>query len=172
MPWTFHTPRGSKDQRVPGRAGETRELTEGFSGRLFSFSEKRKKRMGRKNAGRAMPAATDLIALPAVNVGATIGRPPWLPLWGSWRAAPERDIHKPRRAAASLPFRGGKPLRRRRADEGISPYKVQRKIEGCGRTESSAPTGCDARSEEWCACIGMAEDVGYEMKGAGLHVYR
>ena len=31
--------------------------------------------MGRKNAGRAMPAATDLIALPAVNVGATIGRP-------------------------------------------------------------------------------------------------
>ena len=53
---------------------------------------------------------------------------------------PERDIHKPRRAAASLPFRGGKPLRRRRADEGIGPYKVQRKIEGCGRTESSAPT--------------------------------
>ena len=94
------------------------------------------------------------------------------PLWGSWRAAPERDIHKPRRAAASLPFRGGKPLRRGRADEGIGPYKVQRKIEGCGRTESSAPTGCDARSEEWCACIGMAEDVGYEMKGAGLHVYR
>ena len=73
---------------------------------------------------------------------------------------------------AALPFRGGKPLRRRRADEGIGPYKVQRKIEGCGRTESSAPTGCDARSEEWCACIGMAEDVGYEMKGAGLHVYR
>ena len=26
------------------------------------------------------------------------------------------------------------------ADEGIGPYKVQRKIEGCGRTESSAPT--------------------------------
>ena len=94
------------------------------------------------------------------------------PLWGSWRAAPERNIHKPRRAAASRPFRGGKPLRRGRADEGIGPYKVQRKIEGCGRTESSAPTGCDARSEEWCACIGMAEDVGYEMKGAGLHVYR
>ncbi len=26
------------------------------------------------------------------------------------------------------------------ADEGIGPYKVQRKIEGCGRTESSTPT--------------------------------
>ena len=50
--------------------------------------------------------------------------PALAPLWGSWRAAPERDIHKPRRAAASLPFRGGKPLRRRRADEGIGPYKA------------------------------------------------
>ena len=69
------------------------------------------------------------------------------PLWGSWRAAPERGIHKLRRAAASLPFRGGKPLRRRRADEGIGPYKVQRKIEGCGRTESSTPT--NAAKDVW-----------------------
>ena len=53
----------------------------------------------------------------------------------------------PRRAAASLPFRGGKPLRRRRADEGIGPYKVQRKIEGCGRTESSTPT--NAAKDVW-----------------------
>ena len=54
------------------------------------------------------------------------------PLWGSWRAAPERDIHKPRRAAASLPFRGDKPLRRGRADEGIGSYRVRRKIGEAG----------------------------------------
>ena len=33
------------------------------------------------------------------------------------------------------------------ADEGIGPYKVQRKIEGCGRTESSAPT--NAAKDVW-----------------------
>ncbi len=33
------------------------------------------------------------------------------------------------------------------ADEGIGPYKVQRKIEECGRTESSAPT--NAAKDVW-----------------------
>ena len=33
------------------------------------------------------------------------------------------------------------------ADEGIGPYKVQRKIEGCGRTESSTPT--NAAKDVW-----------------------
>ena len=32
-------------------------------------------------------------------------------------------------------------------DEGIGPYKVQRKIEGCGRTESSTPT--NAAKDVW-----------------------
>ena len=36
------------------------------------------------------------------------------------------------------------------ADEGIGPYKVQRKIEGCGRTESSAPTKSYNSTQIFC----------------------
>ena len=49
---------------------------------------------------------------------------------GAGLTAPRAVIQH--RAAASLPFRGGKPLRQRRADEGIGPYKVQRKIGEAG----------------------------------------
>ena len=43
-------------------------------------------------------------------------------------------MKRPLRLAAlgTSPFRGGKPLRRGRADEGIGPYRVQCKIEEAG----------------------------------------
>ena len=42
-------------------------------------------------------------------------------------------------------FFGCRGNRKKRADEGIGPYKVQKKIAGGGRTESSALTGCSER---------------------------
>ena len=104
--------------------------------------------------GRAMPA-------PTVNVGATIGRPPWLPPSGGAGAQRLRGAYTnlsvicfanatvslrlghgagltahwaviQHRAAASLPFRGGGPPRWGRADEGIGSYRVRRKIGEAG----------------------------------------
>ena len=55
-----------------------------------------------------------------------------------------REAFPLRRDFSTSRLRRQSPLRRGGlwANEGIGPYKVQKKIAGGGRTGSSAPTGC------------------------------
>ena len=74
----------------------------------------------------------------------------WSPALAHPRGAgAQRRGHTQTPRAAALPFRGGKPLRRRQADEGISPYKGAEEDRGMRADKSSPPVfpPTDARSK-------------------------
>ena len=63
----------------------------------------------------------------------------WFPRTPSIDQSLALDLRRMEVGKSTIEYVGG--------DEGIGPYKVQRKIEGCGRTESSTPT--NAAKDVW-----------------------